>query len=99
VLMLLLNRAGIITREQFATSRRFVIVGIFILAAVVTPPDVVSQLILAIPLIVLFEGSLLLMPRAKKDVGEKPAEEPKQEALAAPVAEESETTPAPPTAS
>ena len=37
------------------------IVGIFIVAAVATPPDVVSQLILAIPLMLLFEGSLLLM--------------------------------------
>src|SRR5687767_4499979 len=54
VLMLLLNRAGIITREQFATSRRYVIVGIFVVAAVATPPDVVSQLILAIPLMILF---------------------------------------------
>lgn len=71
VLLLLLNRAGIVTREQFARSRRYVIVGIFILAAVVTPPDVVSQLILAIPLMILFEGSLLLMrPAGKDDEGE-----------------------------
>jgi len=71
VLLLLLNRAGIITREQFARSRRYVIVGIFILAAVVTPPDVISQLILAIPLIILFEASLLLMrPAGKGGEGE-----------------------------
>ncbi len=67
VLLLLLNRAGIITREQFARSRRYVIVCIFVIAAVVTPPDVVSQLILAIPLWILFEGSLLLMHRTGKD--------------------------------
>ena len=103
VLMLLLNRAGLIEREQFAKSRRFVIVGIFILAAVVTPPDVVSQLILAIPLMILFEGSLLLMPRTKKDgVGEKP--EPNHGALPAPAAAEQaggdETAPpSPPAAS
>ena len=66
-LMLLLNRAGLVDREQFAKSRRFVIVGIFIVAAVATPPDVVSQLILAVPLMLLFEGSLLLMPRTRKD--------------------------------
>jgi len=94
VLMLLLNRAGIITREQCARSRRFVIVGIFVVAAVATPPDVVSQLILAIPLMILFEGSLMLMPRTKKDEEGK-AEEAKQEALPAPA--EAETTP--PTAS
>ena len=70
VLMLLLNRAGIVTREQFAKSRRFVVVGIFIVAAVATPPDVVSQLILAIPLLLLFEGSLLLMRKAKAETPE-----------------------------
>lgn len=61
VLLLLLNRAGIVTREQLAGSRRYVIVGVVALAAVVTPPDPGSQIILAIPLLILFEGSLLLM--------------------------------------
>jgi sec-independent protein translocase protein TatC len=101
VLMLLLNRAGLITREQFATSRRYVIVGIFVVAAVATPPDVVSQLILAIPLMILFEGSLLLMPKAKDD-GDKD-EGAKAEALPAPAPAEqaggSEPAPTPPAAS
>jgi sec-independent protein translocase protein TatC len=96
VLMLLLNRAGLVTREQFATSRRFVIVGIFIVAAVVTPPDVVSQLILAAPLMVLFEGSLMLMPRTRKDDGE--GGEAKAEALPAPAATEAEAGETPPPA-
>ncbi len=61
VLLLLLNRAGIVTRAQLATARRYVIVVIFIVAAVITPPDVISQLMLAIPLLLLFEGSMLLM--------------------------------------
>lgn len=61
VLLLLLNRAGIVTRTQLAGARRYVIVGVVAVAAVVTPPDPGSQLILAIPLIFLFEGSLLLM--------------------------------------
>ena len=98
VLMLLLNRAGIITREQFATSRRFVVVGIFVVAAVATPPDVVSQLILAIPLMILFEGSLWLMPRTKP-VEEEKAEEAKPEVLPAPAPAEAESTQTPPAAS
>jgi len=102
VLMLLLNRAGLIDREQFAKSRRFVIVGIFVVAAVATPPDVVSQLILAIPLMILFEGSLFLMPRTRKDNDEK-AEEAKPDALPAPAPAEqaggSEPAPTPPAAS
>lgn len=61
VLLLLLNRAGIVTRAQLSSGRRYVIVGIVTLAAVVTPPDPGSQLILAFPLMGLFEGSLLIM--------------------------------------
>jgi len=56
-----LHRAGIITRAQMITARRYVIVGIFVIAAIVTPPDPGSQIILAIPLWMLFEASLLLM--------------------------------------
>jgi sec-independent protein translocase protein TatC len=61
VLLLLLNRAGLVSRVQLARARRYVIVGIFVVAAVLTPPDVISQLLLALPLLVLFEGSLLVM--------------------------------------
>ncbi len=61
VLLLLLNRAGIVTRAQFVAARRYVIVGVVALAAVVTPPDPGSQVILAVPLLLLFEGSLVLM--------------------------------------
>lgn len=61
VLLLLLNRAGIVSRAQLAGARRYVIVGIVALAAIVTPPDPGSQLILAVPLLFLFEGSLLIM--------------------------------------
>ncbi|MCV0382507.1 MAG: twin-arginine translocase subunit TatC [Erythrobacter sp.] len=61
VLLLLLHRAGIVSRAQLAGARRYVIVLIVAVAAVVTPPDPGSQIILAIPLLMLFEGSLLLM--------------------------------------
>jgi sec-independent protein translocase protein TatC len=61
VLLMLLHRAGIVKREQLAGARRYVIVGVVALAAIVTPPDPGSQVILAIPLLLLFEGSLFLM--------------------------------------
>ena len=61
VLLLLLNRAGIVRRDQLVAARRYAIVAIFAVAAIATPPDAVSQLMLAIPLLVLFEGSLLVM--------------------------------------
>ena len=83
VLLLLLNRAGVVTREQLSKARRYVIVGIFIVAAIATPPDVISQLILAIPLMILFEGSLLLMRPAGKIAAEKAAEQKSAEAAEA----------------
>jgi sec-independent protein translocase protein TatC len=80
VLLLLLNRAGLVSRAQFANARRYAIVAIFAVAAVITPPDVVSQLMLAIPLLVLFEGSLLLMWFSEKRRVQEPPEQPQQEA-------------------
>lgn len=61
VLLLLLNTAGIVSRAQLVGARRYAIVLVFIVAAVATPPDVVSQLMLAIPLLLLFEGALAIM--------------------------------------
>jgi sec-independent protein translocase protein TatC len=61
VLLLLLNRAGIVSRQQLQSLRRYMIVGAFALAAILTPPDVVSQLMLGIPLILLYEVSLVIM--------------------------------------
>ena len=61
VLLMLLNRAGIVTRLQLVRARRYVIVGIVALAALITPPDVVSQLMLAVPMLILFEGTLVVM--------------------------------------
>ena len=61
VLLLLLHRAGIVTRDQLVAARRYVIVGIVAIAAIVTPPDPGTQVILAVPLLILFEGSLIIM--------------------------------------
>jgi len=59
VLLMLLARAGIVTRGQLVRGRRYAIVIAFIIAAVLTPPDVISQFLLAIPLILLYELSLV----------------------------------------
>jgi len=92
VLLLLLNRAGIVSREQLARSRRYVIVAIFIVAAVITPPDVISQLVLAFPLLLLFEASLLLMKKAPKVVAEKVEEVAQATPAETPTEPGSETT-------
>jgi len=59
VLLMLLERAGIVTRQQLKSARRYAIVGAFAIAAVLTPPDVGSQLLLAIPLCILYEFALI----------------------------------------
>lgn len=63
LVMVLMNRLGVLKRGLVVKSRRYAIVFIVIVAAVLTPPDVVSQLLLAVPLWLLFEFSILFMRR------------------------------------
>jgi len=59
VVVVVLVRMGMVTLAKLKEIRPYVIVGAFIIAAVVTPPDVLSQLLLALPMIVLYEIGLL----------------------------------------
>jgi len=66
VVVIVLVRMGLVTVEKLKSIRPYVIVGAFVIAAVVTPPDVMSQLFLAIPLCLLYEIGLLLAPLFEK---------------------------------
>jgi sec-independent protein translocase protein TatC len=59
VLLMLMERAGLVTRDQLKRGRRYAILVAFVVAAVATPPDVISQFMLAVPLILLYELSLV----------------------------------------
>ncbi len=61
LIMVLLNRLGMLSREKVLKMRRYAIVFIVIAAAVLTPPDIVSQILLALPMWALFEASILFM--------------------------------------
>ena len=62
IVVVVLVRMGLVTVEKLRQIRPYVVVGAFVLAAVVTPPDIMSQLLLAVPLCLLYEVGLLLAP-------------------------------------
>lgn len=66
ILLTLLARAGLITAEMLKVKRRYAIVIVLIVAAILTPPDVLSQLGLAIPLLLLYEISIVWIKRIER---------------------------------
>lgn len=73
IVVLILTRMGVVTIEQLVGARPYFIVGAFVVAAIVTPPDVISQLLLAIPMCVLYEVGLFaarLFGRPRQPAGD-----------------------------
>lgn len=66
VILTLLARIGIVTADWLRSVRRYAIVVVFIVAAILTPPDVISQLALAVPTLLLYEASIWLVAAAEK---------------------------------
>ena len=78
IAVIILVRSGIVSVEKLAQARPYVIVGAFVVAAVVTPPDVLSQFMLALPMCLLFEAGLFVSrfvgTRAKVETPENQAQ-------------------------
>jgi len=62
IVVVVLVRMGLVSLEKLKAIRPYVVVGAFVVAAIVTPPDIMSQMLLAVPLCVLYEVGLLVAP-------------------------------------
>jgi len=79
VALTLMGRVGLVSADGLARNRKFAIVGVFVAAAVITPPDIISQIGLGLPIIVLYELSILAVRaverrRAAQEAAEEEAE-------------------------
>lgn len=69
VLLTLMGRAGLITADWLARQRKYALILTFIVAAFLTPPDIISQILLALPIMGLYELSILLIRRMAPSAG------------------------------
>ena len=67
VLLTLMGKAGLVTAQSLADKRKYAIIAVFAVAAFITPPDIISQIGLAIPILGLYEISILLVRRFEKE--------------------------------
>ncbi len=81
IVVVMLTRMGVVTLEQLRSARPYFVVIAFVIAAVVTPPDVVSQLLLAVPMCLLFEVGLFAARFVRKRPGPDQGDDPSAAAV------------------
>ncbi|NMF89773.1 twin-arginine translocase subunit TatC [Aromatoleum petrolei] len=77
VAVILLAKTGVVSVDKLVAARPYVIVGAFVIAAIITPPDVVSQLLLAVPMCLLYEAGVIIariIVKDRRDGGEQALE-------------------------
>ncbi len=72
VVLMLLERAGIVTLEQLKAGRRYAIVGMAAISAVLTPPDLLSQILLLVPMVMLYEMAIIAIRITRRRRGALP---------------------------
>ena len=82
VALTLMGRVGLVSSEALSRNRKFAIVGVFVVAAIITPPDIISQVTLAIPILLLYEISILAVRIVERRRAEAEAAEAAADAAA-----------------
>jgi sec-independent protein translocase protein TatC len=79
VALTLMGRVGLVSSETLARNRKYAIVGVFVVAAIITPPDIISQIGLGIPIIILYEISIIAVRIVERKRAEAEAAEEAEE--------------------
>jgi sec-independent protein translocase protein TatC len=82
VALTLMGRVGLVSSDALSRNRKFAIVGVFVVAAIITPPDIISQVTLAIPILILYEISILAVRFVERRRAEAEAAEAAADAAA-----------------
>jgi sec-independent protein translocase protein TatC len=79
VALTLMGRVGLVSADTLARNRKYAVVGVFVVAALITPPDIISQIGLGVPIIILYEISIIAVRMVERKRAEAEAAEEAEE--------------------